>query len=805
MFSVFEAKAHAVTNMSVAPVALLALEWGEDFDMPAAQIGRTRHNSDAQHATAPGVLKVVLRLAIAICMLSFAAGPCVYATTLYWSHLRPPIASWWGEHDEMVDATFLTLACVTPLVLSTAVIELLRRMKRSSPRRRCRCWTACVSSQLRRRPQFFAGRLVSWFSYGELLFLLVLLGGNFVIVWHTFARKYASVLALHPSTSHPRVKLFGRSMGYNCIFNMVFLFLPATRSSEWMEFLNISYANAIRYHRWLGVLAVVTAATHCGCYYWCWVSVGKWQQNALPCWRCSWSDQVGRHVWVNVFGELALLCFLLIAVTSLPVVRRRMYNTFYSVHHLFLAAVAFSVLHWGSAAWFLLPSFVAYLASRAISQRNVFGAAPVQVLQVAMLSDNICKIVLARDDRDGDFEAGKFVYLNVPEISTLQWHPFTVANGSGDPTVTLVVKALGDWTDKFVQHARECMEHRIAPKMFIDGFYGASLRTAVLPYDKLVLVGGGIGVTPLLALLEEIAARAQADHAGDAATLEVHFVFSFREAGLLVEIAPLLHRLQQSPVRFRTSLFWTRTSAFRYGSGLHSRTAVFDTWSSHPLRKMKSSRTVSKPFAPAAGPCQRAVASVSAVVVATLVLAGLEYNWDAWAVSWWIFGSTNVWVVQRTAQLSALFLGATVVYALGVCRRVRASSRLSGLSLSARLRTHFRDIESAGDRLNELLLPWNGDDVAFARVTSEDHIGAVIEKFGVRVGEQPNLDQLLRLEHQHGTFKRDQLGFADEGKMLSSPIGVFVSGPERLKAAVQRAVAAIGSDIFDVHAEEFEL
>jgi ferredoxin-NADP reductase len=109
------------------------------------------------------------------------------------------------------------------------------------------------------------------------------------------------------------------------------------------------------------------------------------------------------------------------------------------------------------------------------------------------------------------------------------------------------------------------------------------------------------------------------------------------------------------------------------------------------------------------------------------------------------------------------------------------------------------------DRLDERLLPRNGDDVTFARAISEGHIDAAVEKFGVRVGEQPNLDQILHLEHQHGSFYRDQLGFADETKAFSSPIGVFVSGPERLKTAVQRAVAAIGSDRFDVHTEEFEL
>ncbi|KAE9161484.1 hypothetical protein PF002_g32363 [Phytophthora fragariae] len=172
----------------------------------------------------------------------------------------------------------------------------------------------------------------------------------------------------------------------------------------------MSYANGIKFHRWLGVAAVLTGVVHCGCYYYCWLLAGRWQQMALPCWDCSLRDRKGRKVWINVFGEAALLCFLLIGVTSVPWARRRMYNLFYNVHQLLFVAVIFTLLHWVRALWFLLPAFVAYLISRVLSHCN--GSTAAQVVQFSALSPALCKLVIARAPGErGQFHVGQFVAL----------------------------------------------------------------------------------------------------------------------------------------------------------------------------------------------------------------------------------------------------------------------------------------------------------------------------------------------------------------------------------------------------------
>ncbi|EEY65211.1 uncharacterized protein PITG_16832 [Phytophthora infestans T30-4] len=258
----------------------------------------------------------------------------------------------------------------------------------------------------------------------------------------------------------------GNALGFNCLFNTALLFVPATRNSD-----------------------------------------GRWKQMALPCWDCSLRERMGRKIWINVFGEMALLCFLVIGGTSIPWIRRRMYQLFYNVHQLLFLAIFFTCLHWARAVWFLLPSVVVYFISRVLSHCN--GTTPVEVLELTALSPSLCKLVIAcMSSERGQYQVGQFVYLNIPAISRIEWHAFTVASSpkSSPNSMTILVKALGDWTEKLMTYQQMCTRCSIQPEVYVDGYFGVSLAETYQAYNTVILVGGGVGITPLLGILEEVCA-----------------------------------------------------------------------------------------------------------------------------------------------------------------------------------------------------------------------------------------------------------------------------------------------------------
>uniref|UniRef100_K3WXH5 FAD-binding FR-type domain-containing protein n=1 Tax=Globisporangium ultimum (strain ATCC 200006 / CBS 805.95 / DAOM BR144) TaxID=431595 RepID=K3WXH5_GLOUD len=769
------------------------------------------HSRDAKCVNLVNVAQFLIFVTIGVVVY----GQIMVFTDYYNLDLKVTISAWWGVpkaqalapyggagysnpkgHSELVRPTFVFLFVVLPLVTSVLLVELLHYF---NVRRISSKYLLNVARVLRRKPQL-PGSSVSPFSYGEWLFFVVfLIGGNILVFYYGFDRRLTSTRASAAKQKrsiafNEYLDMIAVTLGFNCIYNMVFLFLPATRNSAWMEFLNISYANAVKYHRWLGIVTVLTALAHCVAFYWMWFREGTWRKEALPCFDCSIKSQPGKQVWMNVFGQLALLCFLAIGITSIPWVRRNTYNLFYYVHHLFFLAVVFAVIHWAPIIWWIYPTFTLYLAHRAISSSNAFAS--VEVKEFTVLSDALIKIVVSRShQRNGVYKLGQFVYLNVPAISKLQWHAFTIASSpqTSATTMTVLVKALGDWTKDLVAHAEECKQRNVLPTLYVDGFYGTSLELYT-EYPTICLVGGGIGVTPLLAILEDIVAKLS--HHGRVAQI-VHFVFTFRELALLEEIVPLLTRLREFDPQGSIFIFHfslTRDpghDALIQPIGTSTRNHVLAT---HYVVPQKAKSTATKPFAePLRTRSTRAIMYLSVFFLSFLLVVVLEYGGGKIKSG----GRDDLWILQQFAEIAVLFVTALVVYAFvfmekAVVRNKQASSGAAKLSKDPR---GGEDYDVA-----------NVNGVSYMR-SSVSHTGTtghlptfsdLVHAFNVAVGHRQDVFDLLKAAHQTHTA-------ADPGISKRHPIGVFVSGPGALVSATESAIARIGSKDFDIHEEEFEL
>lgn len=93
---------------------------------------------------------------------------------------------------------------------------------------------------------------------------------------------------------------------------------------------------------------------------------------------------------------------------------------------------------------------------------------------------------------------GQFVWLTVfPNRPPLHDHPFSIASGASFlPRLRLLVRRAGDCTDRF---------HKITPgtQVAIDGPHGSFVLP--LATTAIVMVAGGVGIAPLLGILEDAA------------------------------------------------------------------------------------------------------------------------------------------------------------------------------------------------------------------------------------------------------------------------------------------------------------
>ncbi|CAI5740326.1 unnamed protein product [Peronospora farinosa] len=784
---------------------------------PQVNAGSPGNQPLAQKTTSSTAVHVV-RLSIVLGIAVFIFGNIATWAPLYELNLQKTMMKWWNGypnqpampamknhghmsnivdtgigrnitetgHTEMIRPTFLFIFCIFPFIVSVLLIEYLRHINTARRLTSTLIWRFAML--MRRKPKFLVLG-VSRFSVGEWIFGVVyVLGGNGLCWYFQWDRRVSFASGAGLLNTSKYWNIVGISAAYLCIYNMAFLLLPVTRNSGWMEFFNISYANGVKFHRWIGFMTVITAVVHMVGYWGYWVRLGTWQVNQFPCTHCDFeldNSGGGYYAWFNFFGFISTLALVLIIPTSFPIVRRKAYEWFYISHWvLLIISVLFAILHWTQIIWWILPSGCVWFVSRAASRWNAMT--PVSVKELSVIGDGddeLVKIVVKRaapgtspSSSSYDYKVGNFLYLNVPRISKLQWHALTIASSpKTSPTdVTLLVKSLGDWSKSLVQYAKDCHRDNITPLIYMDGFYGASLEQYE-DYSTVCLVGGGIGVTPVLAILDDLAAKLSSN--GVSWTQRFTFIFTFRELSIFQAVAPVLAQLRQLDPHaqfFRVHLFAT---------GVYSDIDLSHKLESSLIKEMPDAATT-KSTSRAARPFYEPLRSSNMIRFVMYLVLYIVAIAVVFVVKWGngVIQGTNhfeLWPLQRSFELAVFCLTIVVVYGFvyyehAMFRRSHAATEstpiVTGTPVS-KLTAFGGDVHSVGDLLGH---------------------------FSVMIGKRPDMQSLLQQ-----TLEAHKLD--DSSASLLSVVGVILSGPEALKMATNEAIYALGGGNFDVHEEEFEL
>ncbi|CAN1259585.1 Ferric reduction oxidase 7, chloroplastic [Linum perenne] len=302
-----------------------------------------------------------------------------------------------------------------------------------------------------------------------------------------------------PQFSMYLMELTGLRLGMIGMFCLAFLFLPISRGSMLLRIIDIPVEHATRYHVWLGHVTMVLFTLHGLFYVVAWAVQGKLLQEILE-WKNTGIS--------NLAGVIALVAGLLMWLTSLNPVRRWNFELFFYTHQLYIVFVLFLAFHVGDFLFtiaaggiflFILDRFLRFCQSRKT----------VNVVSAKCFPCGTVELTLSKP-ANLRYNALSFIFIQVREFSLLQWHPFSVSSSplEGKNHISVLIKVLGEWTDKLkdtitsnTTTSGHQSDGNFQPSRKItasvEGPYGHE-------YEYLVLVAGGIGISPFMAILSDV-------------------------------------------------------------------------------------------------------------------------------------------------------------------------------------------------------------------------------------------------------------------------------------------------------------
>ncbi|XP_019105285.2 ferric reduction oxidase 8, mitochondrial isoform X2 [Beta vulgaris subsp. vulgaris] len=304
-------------------------------------------------------------------------------------------------------------------------------------------------------------------------------------------------------------------MGEICL---AFLLFPILRGLSVFRLLGIQFEASVRYHIWLGTMLIFFAILHGAGTLFIW---GINQQILNQIWN--WQKE-GR---IYLAGVIALVTLLVIWISSLPFVRRRKFDVFFYMHHLYVVFLVFFLFHAGDRHFYMVFAGVFLFVIDKLL-RMIQSHPKTRILSVRIFPSKIIELTFPKDP-SLSYTPTSIIFINIPMISKFHWHPFSITSSStiNDQTMSVMIKCEGYWTNNLyniLSKESESDRQTKCTPVAVEGPYGPA-SFEFIRYDDLLLIAGGIGITPILSILQELAsAKGDLSHRSSPSCIQLIYV-----------------------------------------------------------------------------------------------------------------------------------------------------------------------------------------------------------------------------------------------------------------------------------------
>lgn len=280
---------------------------------------------------------------------------------------------------------------------------------------------------------------------------------------------------------------WGKGFAQLATANTALLTLMSTKNNLVTALTGRAFDKVIIYHRSIARWMFLCMILH-GAYYWEQVLIGL---QSTPIFNSA------------LTGVAAGCCGIFIMATSLTCVRRSSYSCFFWMHFTFLGFFVAVYFHHPRCQRDIYICFGLWLLDRIASAFSTLVSRRTLVFRP---KGDIARVRFSKNPFTfHKHKVGQYYFVNFPKLSRTEWHPFSVSSGPREESVEMHIRALGDHTTEIVKLAHQYhLSSGKLPWIRIDGPYGNSLPSGFRRYAGLCLVGGGVGITPIIGMLKDI-------------------------------------------------------------------------------------------------------------------------------------------------------------------------------------------------------------------------------------------------------------------------------------------------------------
>jgi NADPH oxidase len=208
----------------------------------------------------------------------------------------------------------------------------------------------------------------------------------------------------------------------------------------------------------------------------------------------------------GVTGHLMIISMFFIFALSVSHVRKTMFETFFYFHHFFILFFCAFYIH-GIGCFVrtnpegkCVPYYSSLIFSPFIliySIEKVYRVTRKEIIvtKPRYFSNDVFKIQF---EKIFQYTAGQYIYINCPEVSKHQWHPFTISSFAEESIIGVTIRKFGSWTTDF--------EHLLKTKapvtIRVDGPFSSPCQK-IYDFDSAIVISTGIGITPYISILKD--------------------------------------------------------------------------------------------------------------------------------------------------------------------------------------------------------------------------------------------------------------------------------------------------------------